>query len=220
MSATDHAPHQLTRIALATYPRTAQILLPVIGLAGLAVAFAGQWTGMVFLAAGVVILLAFVAVSWLAHRHRKVQSTIWHAAAALSDHDAAPCFGTDEDGVILYRNPAATQRFPSHETHLTNAVIDLFASPHAVFQRMRAKADEVGAATEEIAATKGALRISAHRIDQVGYIWRIYDGIPLPEAAGAAKVALPMMRVSKANTILDMNRSTYKYRRPLPSNIC
>jgi len=209
VSATDQAPHPLTRIALATYPRTAQILVPVIGLAGLAVAFAGQWSGVVFLSAGVVLMLAIALTSWLAHRHRRVQATIWHAAAALSDHDTAPCFGTNEEGVILYRNPAAARRFPAQETHLTNAVIDLFASPHAVFQRMRAKADEAGAATEDIAATKGALRISAHRIDQVGYIWRIYDGVSLPEEAGAAKVALPMMRVSKANTILDMNEAMH-----------
>ncbi|MCG6904925.1 MAG: response regulator [Rhodobacter sp.] len=203
-------PPRLTRLALATSSRAAHVLAPVIACFALALVLPPGLLGLAFLVAGATLLFMTGLILWLVRRYRKSQEVLWQTAAALNQHDAVPCFGTDDTGRILHRNPAANRRFPGDAAHLSGAIAELFAAPQSVIQRLRMKADDQGAASEDISATRGALRISAHRIDQVGYLWRIEDRIAVPDTAGAAKVALPMMRVSKANTILDMNEAMHE----------
>ena len=209
MSDTANPPHSLTRLAIATSPRAMQVLAPAVGCLALAVVFANQTAGVAFFVAGITLLSLTGIVLWLARRHRKKQAELWQIAGVLSRHDAVPCFGTDELGEILYRNPSAQQRFPNLAAHLSGAIGDMFASPQAVINRLRLKADEQGAVTEDIAATKGALRISVHRVDPVGYLWRIEERLLPSDDNKAAKIALPMMRLSKSNTILDMNEAMH-----------
>jgi len=166
--------------------------------------------GLVFLVAGITLFSLTGLVYALVYRHRRTQSDVWQIAGALNKHDGVPCFGTDEYGEILYRNPAAQTRFANSEASLSGAIGELFAAPHTVINRLRRKADELGSVTEDIVATKGALRISVHRIDQAGYMWRIQDRLALADENAAAKLALPMMRVSKSNTILDMNEAMFE----------
>ncbi len=211
MTDATQSPRPLTRLALATSPRAVHILAPAVGCLALAFYFDGQFVRFAFLAAGAALFGLALVIVWLVRRYRRSQADIWTAAAALSRFDAAPCFGTDEDGRILYANPAARRRFGDGHRFLSVAVGDLFAAPQAVVARLRARAAASGAASEDVGATRGAMRLGVHRIDGVGYHWRLEDRPEGADATGAGAVSLPMMRVSKANTILDMNEAMQRF---------
>ncbi len=195
----------LTRLALASSPRASQVLLPAIACFALAILFSGQLAGLAFLVAGATLVCMTGMIHWLARRHRRAQSDIWQAAAVLSDQDAVPCFGTDAEGRVLYANPAAARRFRHRQPMLSATIGDMFAAPQAVLARLRDKAEQDGAASEDIAASRGHLRISAHRVGQLGFLWRIDERVGPPSDTEQPPVALPMMRVTRAGTVVDMN---------------
>lgn len=209
MTDTAQATRSLTRIAVASAPRVGHVIAPAIGCLALAVLFADGLIGRAFLVAGITLIALIFLIRVLDLLHKRNQTNVWQAAEMMSEHDAAPCFGTDEEGRILHRNPAARLRFPAKASHLSSAIGDLFATPQTVVRRMQAKAETQGAVTEDIVATKGALRLSVHRIDHVGYFWRVDERFNQVSEVGTFNVALPMMRVSKANSILEMNEAMH-----------
>jgi len=206
LSDTAQSPRPLTRIALASSPRALHVLAPAIGSLGLALYFADGGLGLAFLVSGLTLISLVALVLWLVHRYRKQQAVLWAATADLIRNDGVASFGTDSAGRILFRNPAARARFPDAGADLLSAAIgDLFASPQAVINRIRISADTKGSASEDIASSRGALRISAHRVDPVGYIWRLDEVVDASANGPDSKIALPMMRINKNNAVVDMN---------------
>ncbi len=205
MSETAQSPRAVTRFAQAVSPRAGQILIPAVGCFALAALWSGAALGTAFLVVGIG-LLALVALTLLLMRGQGgARTSAWQAARVLYDNDAVPAFGTDQDGAVHYANPAAQARFPGPADHLSAAIGDLFAAPQSVIRRLRARADQTGAGSEDISSTKGALRLAVHRIDGAGYLWRIEELITAPAEREADEIALPMLRLSKAGTVTEIN---------------
>ena len=201
---TDSTIRPVSHLAVALSPRTLSLLVVATGCLALAVYFSGAVAGLVFLAAGLSLGCLSAVITWLSWRDRSRQRLFWRAAHALIKDDGVACLGTDADGCILFRNPAAETRFGADKPVLAEVLDGLFAAPGSVVRRLRQEADRSGHASERIAATGGALRLSVHRIDGGGYLWRVEESLA---GTGPAEppIALPMMQISKAGTILDMN---------------
>ena len=193
----------MSHLAVALSPRMLSLLVVATGCLALAMYFAGAVAGLLFLAAGLSLACLSAVIAFLGWRGRARQRLYRDAAKASVEADGVACFATDADGRILFRNPAAETRFGAGRPVLAEVLDGLFAAPEAVARRLRQEADRDGHASERIAATGGALRLSVHGIDQ-GYLWRVEESLA---AAGPAEppIALPMMQISKAGTILDMN---------------
>jgi two-component system cell cycle sensor histidine kinase/response regulator CckA len=120
--------------------------------------------------------------------------------------DAAPCFTTDEAGVIGYRNVAADARFGTSEGQtLIAALSDHFANPAAVLHRLQSRAAQKGAAREDVVLARGQIRLSVHRIGKQGYLWRLDEMLERSIGYGAEAVSLPMLVASPAGLILFAN---------------
>lgn len=194
----------LTRIALAVAPRWRRMIAPAVGCLALAMYFWGGFAGNLFLVVGATLLALALLISLLVRRYRAQQSHVTAAIAALIGRDAVPSFLTDESGRITYRNAAAAKRYPGDtDQTLAAAIGDHFAAPGHVLDRMRTRADSKGAAAEDVATAKGALRLSVTRAEPGGHIWRLDDH----GAASAAEIEMPMMRLSKTGTIVEMNQA-------------
>ncbi|KMW56865.1 sensory box histidine kinase/response regulator [Candidatus Rhodobacter oscarellae] len=213
------ASQSIARAAASAADRLWHLLAPAIALIALAVVFSDSTLGLAFLLAGAALVCLVGLIYGLARRYRSTQNMIWQAAKALGKNDLSSCFGTDESGVICYRNPASLARFPVRADFLSEVVGDLFASPRAVFQRLQNKADAQGAAMEDVASTRRALRVSAHRIDGAGYFWRFEEREAIPDTNPAAQVALPMMRVAMPHKILEMNEAMHQFLGARPKHL-
>ena len=210
MADISQVPNSITRVALAASPKAVHALAPAIGLLGLAILFSDRFAGFVFLLSGATLFFLVGILALLKYRFQHSKGAVWRTAKSLCENDAAACFGVDSDGLIVFRNPAASQRFPNQNLVFSSVIADLFASSQSVVHRLIQKTDETGSASENIAAAGNALRISVHQVDDVGYFWRVEERIS-PGGAAAVDVPLPMMRVSKPHTILDMNDAMHKF---------
>ena len=125
--------------------------------------------------------------------------------------DAAPCFTTDGEGAILYRNKAAEARFERGAAGtLAGTLGDIFAHPAAVLYRLQSRALRRGAAREDVVTRRGHLRLSVHRVDDDSFLWRLEEmldrGLP-GGSRGAEGLGLPMIVASRTGTILFMNEA-------------
>ncbi|SOB98350.1 two-component system cell cycle sensor histidine kinase/response regulator CckA [Rhodobacter sp. JA431] len=158
--------------------------------------------------AGSFLLLAVLAK--LAQRQiAQSKDTMQDALAAFIAHDASPSFTTDAEGEIGAQNRAAIERFGSRSGQtLARALGELFANPGAMLARLQSKAEALGAAREDLVTRRGHVRLSVHRVDGGGYLWRLED---MAERAvggrGGETLSLPMLTVSKNGTILFMNEA-------------
>ena len=219
MSDTAPSPRPMTKMALATSSRVFHVLIPALGCIALALLLLDGVFGLAFLVVGATLMVLSALILVLVHRHQSSQKHLWQVAKTLCQNEPVPCFGTDEKGEILFRNPEARRRFPGKSIHLSGAVGDLFASPHGVIQRMRETADRLGSAAEDIAATQGALRITAQLISEAGYIWRIDQRVSAPQTTSLDGIGLPMMRLNKSNAIVEMNAAMEQLLGRSPANL-
>lgn len=155
------------------------------------------------LAAGITLLAAILAAGlgvWLHARRRK------RALALISGfvaHDVLPTFVTDADGAIRSRNIAA-DRLSGRAQTLAGALERNFANPGAVLFRLQGKAAATGHAAEDVVSRRGHTRITAHRLEQGAFLWRLED--MADRAAGTrGSVALPLLTVGRSGTVLSMN---------------
>lgn len=130
--------------------------------------------------------------------------------AAVADEDPAPCFGSDRDGRVIYRNRAAAARFGfdlpqggrAGGEAAAAAFGGLFADPGAVIERMGRRARDSGSAQEDTVTRHGHLRLRAHRVEGGGVLWRLDDlGAARPDAAAE----LPRLSLSAAGGVLAIN---------------
>ncbi len=190
----------LTRMALAAAPRWRRMLAPAAALLGLALYFAGGFAGMVFLVSGATLLALAATICLLVRLYRAREGQVAAAIAALIGHDPVPAFLTDAAGRIVYRNAAAAARYPGGGDTLAAAIGDLFAAPAQVLRRLRMQAAARGSVSEDVATAEGALRLTVTRAEPDGHIWRLDD----QAVQGTADIAMPMMRLSRTGSIVDM----------------
>ena len=196
----------LSRLA----PRSA--LLAALGLGALALGvYRPEMPFAPYLpaAGGGVLALAFLASLHALLSRRRRKSRLRDAASLVHD-DMCPAFIADGEGRVLHFNRAAGARFgnaPGPET-MVAALDNLFASPVATLRRLQARAEARGFAREDIVIRKGHARLSAHRLGEDGFLWRLEEFAERsPAMRGAEGIGLPMMTASRRGTILFMNEA-------------
>ncbi|MFN4153415.1 MAG: ATP-binding protein [Paracoccaceae bacterium] len=130
------------------------------------------------------------------------------AVAQIVGHDATPCFTTDAQGQILYRNTAAQARFGAAAASLMSALHDHFASPASVLYRLQSRAATAGAAREDVVTRRGHSRLSVHRLAEGRFLWRLEEFVDRAVTGrGAEGLSLPMLIVNKAGVVLFTNEA-------------
>ena len=158
-------------------------------------------SGVLFAVAGVQIVM-----QW---RKNGQNALLIATVSGFVENDSWPSFVTDSDGLVVYRNTAAVERYKDKQFDtLANAFADLFASPGAVLFRLQGRARTMGIAREEVVTRRGHLRLSVHRIGEAAFLWRIED---MAERAGSGRnadsLSLPMLTAGPSGTILYMNEA-------------
>lgn len=187
--------------------------LPVLG-ASVVLALAGLLAppGMARLSLwSVAATLAFAVVLldlWgrLSDYLRKHQAARLHGLVA---NDATPCFASDDNGLVLFRNRAAATRFGRADTQtLVAALGDVFAHPSAVLYRLQSRAANVGFAREDLATRRGQVRLSVHRSAPGHFLWRFEEFADRGgQGRGADGLSLPMMVAGRTGAVLYANEA-------------
>ncbi|UWP90412.1 hybrid sensor histidine kinase/response regulator [Aliiroseovarius crassostreae] len=141
--------------------------------------------------------------------HRVQVAKIFASVEMCAGNDAAPVLVTDGEGEIIYANAAAGAQFEAKPGQtLARAFHDLFASPSAVLSKLQSRAEATSSASEDVVIRRGNIRLTVHRMQEAGFIWRV-DEIGERSVAGRSgeNIALPMLTVSKNGTILFMNEA-------------
>ena len=134
-------------------------------------------------------------------------------ASAFVAASPAPCFVTDQGGVIACRNNAALVRFPDRANlELADYFTDCMADPAATLGRMMAELGVRAHVSEDVVMPLGRFRLTASRVGQGVYIWRLEDGSGRDGAVlgtflGANALGLPMMIIDAAGEILFGNEA-------------
>ncbi len=169
-----------------------------IPLYTLALSLAG---GTIFLTT---ILMAF-------HRQRSLSKDVsrFHRAAEFMMDDPVPIFCTDSHGSIMFQNRASRDRFGDRAGQaVSRAISVILPNSAAVIFRQETALIQNKNARETIVTPRGSVRITTYRIGS-DTVWRVEEAI---EAAhrGSGWIGLPMMVVSRKNTILTMNEAMKK----------
>ena len=157
----------------------------------------------VTLAVLVIAIRGVVALATL--RERRLEQRL----GLIMGQDAAPCFTTDEVGLIGFQNQATVTRFGAHNGDtLIAALRDHFASPASVLYRLQNRALKLGAAREDVVTRQGHTRLSVHRIGAARFLWRLEEfqdrsGV----GRGAESLSLPMLVANKAGVVLFANEA-------------
>ncbi|MDO9638643.1 MAG: ATP-binding protein [Pseudotabrizicola sp.] len=154
-------------------------------------------------------LVALIAVLWLIlSLAERAERGAERSVALLTGHDATPCFTTDPQGHILYRNPAAQSRFGLAAASLNAALQDHFTSPASVLYRLQSRAMKAGAAREDVVTRRGHTRLTVHRIAEDRFLWRLDEFVDRAVSGrGAEGLSLPMLVVNKSGVILFTNEA-------------
>ncbi len=196
----------------AVQPSNSTAVLAATGV----LAFAGSFFAddrFVFLglmAFGLVVILFALVVAGLRFVAAKNQQVATRALIAMVESDASPCFLTNVEGRISYRNDAANDRFRDRAVDtLGRAFSDLFANPGAVLFRLQSKAQALGNAREDIVTRKGHIRLAVNCVDEDSFMWRLEDlsGRGGGGTNAADALSLPMLTAGPTGTVLYMNEA-------------
>ncbi len=180
--------------------------LLLVAMACLPVAFLAE--DLVWRSAGVVASASITVTALLLplgrlRRLRADQKAIRDAARAFRT-DPAPVFSTDDQGAILFQNHAAKDRFgPRAGQPVSRALAGLVPNAAAVAFRQESALSQGRSASETVVTRRGVVRVTSFRVGS-GTVWRIEDHADAPPRPQAAS-SLPMMVVSRSDTILSMN---------------
>ena len=178
---------------------------------------------MLLFAGGAVAALAFLVtiVGWSRQRQLRVLRAV---LSRVVEHETVPCLAADAEGRLIHANAAARDRYaPGTDRTLLSVVSDIVAAPGPLLHRLRARAEETGAASEDVMLRRGYLRIAAHSLGADCCLWRLEDLADRPSGEGDGEtICLPMFTVTRAGTIPTMNaafRRLVGARRELLSDI-
>lgn len=160
------------------------------------------------LISGMTLLCLVIALLAVAAWRRRAVRQVDHRLTALVAQDAAPCFTTDAAGEIGFRNAAAAARFPGDAVTLVATLADHFASPSSVLYRLQARAQNTGAAREDVVTRRGHIRLSVHQFGGTRYLWRLEE---FQDRSGSGRPAdtlsLPMLTANKQGVVLFTNEA-------------
>jgi len=198
--------HPMIDHALRLAPKVGYLLgLSVMALVG-ALYVPNAPVGLVLLGSGCTLLFLTVAIKRISLRHNREMIVFQKTVAGFVEWDASPSFTTDTDGLVVYRNRVATERFGASQETLLASFGDILASPSATLRRLQSHATTSGFAREDVVLRRGHLRLSVHKLADSGFLWRLEDIIERSNPGRSAEgISLPMMTISKAGTVLFMN---------------
>lgn len=151
------------------------------------------------------VLVVVNAAAWLSRRSQLHRHRLLHH---MLGSDGAPCFTTDRQGAVLFRNPAALTRFGNDHKTLTAALQDHFASPASVLYRLQTRAAKAGSAREDIATRNGVSRLTVSAISATQFFWRLEEFVERNTGPRSAEgISLPMLVANKAGVILFCNEA-------------
>jgi two-component system cell cycle sensor histidine kinase/response regulator CckA len=161
------------------------------------------------LAAGLALVALAFGARAISTADRRREAQFGQALTHLVGDDAAPCFSTDEQGCILYRNAAAGARFGENAAAtLVGVLHEQFASPGAVLFRLQSRAAGHGAAREDVVTRRGHLRLSVHRVADDRFLWRLEEFQDRsPGGRGAEGLSLPMVVANRNGVVLFSNEA-------------
>ena len=187
----------------------AKILLAAALAAAVVAVFADQ--GMLRLYAGMIglSLVALIGIlRGVVFFADLADSRAERSVSGLVSHDAAPCFTTDVEGWIRFRNTSAQSRFGDSAQTLVAALEDHFASPASVLFRLQSRARTAGAAREDVVTRRGHSRLSVHLVGSDRFLWRLEEFVDRSSTGrGAETLSLPMLVANKAGVILFSNEA-------------
>ena len=127
----------------------------------------------------------------------------------LVGEDATPCFATDEQGQIVFRNHAAHSRFGERAVATLVAHLhEIIASPGATLFRLQSRAASKGAAREDLVTRQGHLRLSVHRLEEGRFLWRMEEFQDRSaNGRGAEGLSLPMVVANRNGVVLFSNEA-------------
>jgi two-component system cell cycle sensor histidine kinase/response regulator CckA len=202
-------PHPVARTAAALAPHGFYILIAAALVGALGMTLPAGPGGLVALVVAGTLTALFVLLRVFARRQTRQDETLHSQLAEFIACDAAPSFTTDSYGEVKYQNRAAVERFGTRGGQtLTRSLSEIFANPGAVLHRLQNRAEATGAAREDVVTRRGHVRLAVHRIGEAGFLWRLED---MAERAtggrGAESISLPMLTVSRSDTVLYMNEA-------------
>ncbi|GAB1363805.1 ATP-binding protein [Rhodobacter sp.] len=189
--------------------RMAWLLAAAVISLALAVVAEGRATQAALVLAGLGLTGLTLFVRGLAWVERARETRLTRHLTLLVGEDAAPCFSTDDLGRILFRNASAMARFGDAPAATLVAVLhEQFASPSAVLFRLQSRAAGAGAAREDVVTRRGHMRLSAHRVADNRFLWRIEEFQDRsPTGRGAEGLSLPMVVVNRGGVVLFSNEA-------------
>ncbi|SEK83832.1 ATP-binding protein [Pacificibacter marinus] len=197
---------KFTKLAQKLSPNALKIGAGGAVLCTVALLFPQSKLGLLILAVGAVLLWSALIVRFVSWRHTNARNRIHASISAFVEHDAAPSFTTDSDGVIDYENIAAIQRFGKRGGQTQFGALEaMFAAPNATFSRLQACALAKGAAREDVVMGQGHMRLSVHSIGDGGFLWRLEDMADRSIKSTIDSIALPMLTLSKNGSVLFSN---------------
>lgn len=209
MSSGARTPSKLILFALTAQHRLGTLVLVAVLFGVLAVTSADLTLQRALFAACLSLLLLSCALMAIAQQHGRRRSKTIAALDGFIEDDSSATFLVDAQGEVLSSNSAARKRFePDLDPALSRTLRNTFANPSGIIFRLQTRADQDGAAREDLITRRGHIRLAVHGVGPEIYLWRLED---VPTAAQATDgPALPMILVGRTNAVLYMNEAARK----------
>ncbi|MGV6849994.1 MAG: ATP-binding protein [Marinibacterium sp.] len=192
--------------------RGRSLILIALAFAFVAYAMLAAPTPLIFrsaVAVGGTLAVTTAILGVLRGMRRRARRLALDMLDGFMSQDATPSYLVCEDGEIVSRNPAARRRFSDVDARtLAASLRSAMANPASILFRLQTRAEDMGAAREDIATRAGILRIGVHKLETDRFLWRIEV---LTERAvavrGSDDVPVPVLTVGRSGTILYMNEA-------------
>jgi len=167
---------------------------------------------------GVGVLLSCAALMWsVLGARRGAHSERLELLREVCEADPVRTFIVDPEGEVLFRNamartdPTATADAVAKDLTMAAVIRPLFANPAGVVNRLHTQATQQGTGQEDLITRQGQMRLSVQHVEGCGFVWRLEQMRPTGGVGQGDSIALPMMTVSKTDTVLFMNDACRKF---------
>ncbi len=193
---------RISRFSVHGFSGAVHVLAPAILCVALAFLLSDRFLALLALGVGLTLISAVALVKVLKIRKATLHRETWRDFELAAKNDSIPCFGTDSEGQIVFRNEAAEMVFGDQGEFLSTAIGDQLSAPKSVVARLKEKVAHCENTYEDVATGRGVLRMSVNRLRDIGYLWRLEPktGDQNPEI----RPALPVMQVNRSNVITAM----------------
>ncbi|MDZ4096265.1 MAG: ATP-binding protein, partial [Paracoccaceae bacterium] len=191
-------------------PRSWLLLAVAMGCLMVGFLAPDRQTQMATMVAGLTFAVLVIVIRGLVWLQNRREALLDHHLGGLVGQDAAPCFTTDDTGVIGFQNDAARDRFGKQDgSTLVAALHDHFASPASVLYRLQSRAANLGSGREDVVTRRGHTRLSVHRVGAAKFLWRLEEFLDRTSGGGrgAEQLSLPMLIANKSGVILFANEA-------------